>query len=361
MRTSRPILASHDRNTVSGATSVAPSIIARRLSRACIIASAAASWTRSLTPMTSASSASSVRACEPSRVGDLDEVGQVDIRSAHCPASPPRASRAPPRPAKATGPALQSRAAFSSALASLCSRIATSRPSRSIEPAVAGRVGRAKPSATSPAPSARPRRIAVSVAASNERNVGVGDQNVVVAAGDRLARRQNRVSGAAPLELNEDLRLRRGLQRFGGDVVPIRPDDDRDVVRFRFANRREHVGEHRPAGDLMQHLRPSRAHARALAGGEDDGEAAAGVGTHRLCSQLARASSAPGGPHCCPNRRLARYWQGCGAGSTRSRRSSETPFSRRGKMRLAAPQKSIYKSPSGAARGATKRSSLVTL
>ena len=132
IRTSRPIFVSYDRKTVSGATSVAPSSIALRRSRACIAASAAASWTRSLTPITSASSASSARVGKPARARRSRRGRSGNIRSARWRASPRRACASACAPAKAIGPALQSRALRSASVASLCSRIATSRPSRSI-------------------------------------------------------------------------------------------------------------------------------------------------------------------------------------------------------------------------------------
>src|SRR5690348_487608 len=41
------------------------------------------------------------------------------------------------------------------------------------------------------------------------------------------------------------------------------------------------MGQHRAAGELMQDLRPARAHAHPFARGEHDGETAAGVEAHR--------------------------------------------------------------------------------
>src|SRR6476469_1826063 len=57
MVTSRPISVSAEKNSVSGATSVAPLRIACSRSRFCVTASDSASWTRSLIPITSSSEA----------------------------------------------------------------------------------------------------------------------------------------------------------------------------------------------------------------------------------------------------------------------------------------------------------------
>ena len=79
MMTSRPSSVSNDRNTVSGAIIVAPSRIARSRKLRCIAASAAASCTRSLTPITSSSLASRAVASEAAPGGDLDEIGEIEF------------------------------------------------------------------------------------------------------------------------------------------------------------------------------------------------------------------------------------------------------------------------------------------
>ena len=76
--TSRPSFVSYEKNTVSGAISVAPADHRRRaaLSR-WNSASAAASSARSLTPITSSASASSTATVFFARLASCDEVGQV--------------------------------------------------------------------------------------------------------------------------------------------------------------------------------------------------------------------------------------------------------------------------------------------
>jgi hypothetical protein len=64
----------------------------------------------------------------------------------------------------------------------------------------------------------------------DQRNVGIDDENVVVAALDLIARRQNRVGGAPAFTLDGDFRFRRGLQGLGGDAVAFGSDDHRDIA-----------------------------------------------------------------------------------------------------------------------------------
>ena len=83
---------------------------------------------------------------------------------------------------------------------------------------------------------------------------------------------------AAPFVLDEDFRFGDEGARRRGDVVAAGPDDDRDRARAGVFESGERVGDHRPAGDRVQRLGDRRAHAHALAGGEDDAEAGTGGG-----------------------------------------------------------------------------------
>ena len=110
----------------------------------------------------------------------------------------------------------------------------------------------------------------------DERRVGEGDHHVVGAALERGARRQHRVRRAEALALHEDLGIGDEAPRLGADVVVAsRTDDHRLAGRPGRGDRRHDVAEHRPAGDLVQDLRPRRLHARPLARRQHDGEAAA--------------------------------------------------------------------------------------
>ena len=168
------------------------------------------------------------------------------------------------------------------------------------EPAVAGRIGgrEAECDEVRAVREAGPKR--GERRAANQRNVRVSDDDVVVAARDRLPRGQNRIGGAPPLALDEDLDARRGLAGRRGHILAVRADHHRDVGCAGLVSRRERVRQHRPAGDGVQNLGPARAHADALSGGEHDGEAASGVGIHgsapgrRVASRRGRTSPAGG-------------------------------------------------------------------
>ena len=96
--------------------------------------------------------------------------------------------------------------------------------------------------------------------------------------------RQHRMRGAAPLGLDEDLRLRQHAPRLVGDRLRVRPDHDGGHFGPGAAHRRQHMREQRAPGDRVQHLRQRRAHARALAGGEHDREA--GSFAHRHLGEV---------------------------------------------------------------------------
>jgi len=75
--------------------------------------------------------------------------------------------------------------------------------------------------------------------------------------------------------LHEDFRVGHDAFCFDNHALGIRGDHDRRRGRRGFAHGIESVGEQRAAGDGVQHLRPRGTHARALAGREHDGKAAA--------------------------------------------------------------------------------------
>jgi hypothetical protein len=108
---------------------------------------------------------------------------------------------------------------------------------------------------------------------SDQWRVTEDDQDIVGAARERLLRRQHRVGGAAPLLLDEDLRARCAPLRLRAHGVRIGADDDRDRRSAGVTHRREHMREQRLLRNLVQHLRPCRAHAGTLAGGEHDRKA----------------------------------------------------------------------------------------
>jgi hypothetical protein len=76
------------------------------------------------------------------------------------------------------------------------------------------------------------------------------------------------MSGTAPLRLHEDLRAGDVLH-LGGDVVATRSDHDGEASPA-VLNRAQDVPDQWPAGKVMQHLGPRRAHPGSLAGCEHD-------------------------------------------------------------------------------------------
>ena len=91
----------------------------------------------------------------------------------------------------------------------------------------------------------------------------------------------HRVAGAALLALLDELERHRarvllqGLDHHLGAV----PDDDHGPVGLVEGHGIEHVPDERPAAQHVQRLGTGRAHARALAGGQDDG----GERSHDQC------------------------------------------------------------------------------
>ena len=110
---------------------------------------------------------------------------------------------------------------------------------------------------------------------SDERRIREKDQKIVMAVGQRLARGEHRMSGAAPLLLHENPRLGPGALGLGAHVVAAGADDDSDIGDAGLRDARQHMGEHAAAGDPVENLRQGRLHSRAFASGEHDSESAA--------------------------------------------------------------------------------------
>ena len=80
------------------------------------------------------------------------------------------------------------------------------------------------------------------------------------------------MGGAAPFLLHETFGGRRSAFDFGGHGLLARPDHHGCGGDAGLADGAEHMREQRAPGKRMQHLRPRRTHARALAGREHDGK-----------------------------------------------------------------------------------------
>ena len=110
---------------------------------------------------------------------------------------------------------------------------------------------------------------------ADQGHVGVGNQHVVKAPRDRLARRQRRMGGAAAFVLDEDLDIGGPSLGFARDGLVAGADHQRDMVGAGALHGGQRMAKHGAAGDFVQHFWPRRFHPRALAGGEQDRQRAA--------------------------------------------------------------------------------------
>ena len=246
-----------------------PSSIARRRSRRCIAASAAASWTRSLTPITSSSRrdarlGAQARGARRSRRG---RSGRIRAAALSQPTASSIASAGAPAIAIGPGVAAPDRPLGGARVLVLADG-ERAPVLVSMQAPVAGRVAPPRSRARrARRPRQAPRAAPASVSRGDQRRVGVGDQDVVVAARDRRARRERRRGRCRAARVWTKISApRRAASRLGGDVVAVGADDDGDARSApAAATRVERMGEHRPAGDFVQRLGARRAHAHALA------------------------------------------------------------------------------------------------
>ena len=103
-----------------------------------------------------------------------------------------------------------------------------------------------------------------------QRRIAVEDQHVPLEVLERLARGLDRIGRAKLLGLHEDLKF--GRCRGFGYVLHARTDHKRGFADSRSLRGAQHMRDHRRAGDLVQYLGERGLHARALAGGKNDGE-----------------------------------------------------------------------------------------
>ena len=141
------------------------------------------------------------------------------------------------------------------------------------EPAVAGGVGGAKTEHGQRRAVLQRRAQALEGRGRNQRRIAERDQQIVGAAGDRLARREHRMRGAETLALNEGRRIRTQAPGLLLDRPVVRPDDHGERGARAFRGGAQHMRQQRLAGHRMQHLRHRGTHPRALAGREHDGQA----------------------------------------------------------------------------------------
>ena len=217
MRTSRPIFESIERKTVSGAISVAPPSIARVLRRRCIAASARASWMRSLTPIASSSSARKHARRQTVARGDFDEIGEIIFARGVVGADRlQHRQRAGARERDRTRVAAADRALLSARVFLLADR--DQRAVALDQPAIAGRIGGLEAQRDEPCPLGEPGAQRRQRLGADQRQIRIADDDVVAAAGERLARGQNRMGGAAALGLHKNLAL---AARCGAPRPPV--------------------------------------------------------------------------------------------------------------------------------------------
>ena len=77
------------------------------------------------------------------------------------------------------------------------------------------------------------------------------------------------MSGAQPLGLLRPHQVRLVLER-GAHLVTAMAMDDMDGFRQQPPGRSDHMGQHRPAGDFLQHLGQRGVHPLAFSGGQND-------------------------------------------------------------------------------------------
>ena len=145
------------------------------------------------------------------------------------------------------------------------------------EPAVAGRIGGAEAEHGERGAVLQRRAHALKGLGRNQRRVAKGNQEIVGAARDRLARRQHRMRRAEPLALDVGLGVGADAARLGGHGRVVGPDHDGKPRKGPIGRGMQHMGEQRLAGHGMQHFGQRGAHARALTGRKHHSQARSSV------------------------------------------------------------------------------------
>ncbi len=160
------------------------------------------------------------------------------------------------------------------------------------QPAVAGRVGGAKPEHGERRTVFQRRPQPGESLGRNQRRVAEHDQQIVGAARQRLASREHGVRGTEPFPLNKGHGIRTRPSGLLRDVGMIRSNHHGEGRAGTFGGGGQHMRQQRLAGDRMQNLWHRRPHARALAGSKHHGEAGSS-GHCGPCRSLHRAIILP--------------------------------------------------------------------
>jgi len=111
---------------------------------------------------------------------------------------------------------------------------------------------------------------------ADQRRIAVHDDHIIRILLQGSPRAQDGVAGPEPLQLHEDARVGHELPHLICDVVPLRPDHDRDLGCSDRRHCRNDMADQRAIGDFVQDLRLVGPHPCALARRQYDGEAASG-------------------------------------------------------------------------------------
>ncbi len=106
----------------------------------------------------------------------------------------------------------------------------------------------------------------------NQRRIAEHHQKIVGTAGNRRAGGQHGMRRSSALALDEDLRIRPRADRFVAHRLVIRADHDRERGTGSVRSRGKDMAQQRLACDRVQHFRQRRAHPRALARRQHDGQ-----------------------------------------------------------------------------------------
>ena len=155
---------------------------------------------------------------------------------------------------------------------SLLSNPVSRFPLTSSRPYPVGSVAR-NPRTASAAPWSSAARSRWSVRGGYQWRIAEHDEQVISAAGDGIACRQNGVGGAEPLTLNERGGIRTHTFDFCRDRLVLRPDHHGQCCVSTLWGGVQNMRQQRLSGQRMQHLGHGGPHARALTRGEHDRKA----------------------------------------------------------------------------------------
>ena len=103
-------------------------------------------------------------------------------------------------------------------------------------------------------------------------HVAVEDEDVARKAGERRGGAGDGVARTALFGLEDDTEIRKsGARCRGAHRIRLVPDHEPHALGGERGDRVERIADERPPAELVQHLRPVRAHARPEPRGQHDG------------------------------------------------------------------------------------------